>query len=135
MLEKQVFIICPVRGATEEENEFLRDYVSGLEMQGYKVHFPPRDTNQTDPTGGYRICSANCAAIRNASEVHIYWTKKSQGTLFDIGISFDENQQNKKPIRLINRKDVESIVNAQKSQGVGKSFEQVLLRLDSENPC
>lgn len=123
----KVFVLCPVRDATEKEKEFLGDYVEKLENQGYKIHYPPRDTEQVDPLGGYGICSENSRAIMESDEVHVYWNKKSQGSLFYLGTSFNEHKIRGMKIRLANRKDVETIVEeAQKP----KIFEQVLLKLD-----
>ncbi len=116
-LEKKIFMICPVRDATDEEKGFLQDYMSQLESQGHKVHYPPRDTNQDDPIG-LNICSENRQAIRDADEIHIYWTKKSKGTLFDIGMMF----MAEKPVVLINRVDIEKTPH--------KSFQNVLLEID-----
>lgn len=78
------FLICPVRGMPEDYNWKT---VSALEADGYRVHSPPRDTNQDDPVG-LRICRDNAAAIADADVVHIIWDGKSQGCLFDLGIAF-----------------------------------------------
>lgn len=111
-----IFIICPVRNATEEEQQYIKNYVSNLEQQGNKVHWPQRDTNQIDPTGGLRICTDNRNTIYNADEVHIYWNGKSQGSFFDLGMTFAFG----KPVKLINK--VESTE--------GKSFNNLLLALN-----
>lgn len=118
--EKSIFVICPVREATEEEKKFIEDYVSMKEKEGYKVHYPKRDTDQTDPIG-LRICRDNRNAIRDANEIHIYWNGKSKGSLFDIGMSF----MAEKPIVLFNRDQVKKTPT--------KSFENVLLELDSQH--
>jgi hypothetical protein len=131
-LEKKIFIICPVREADQNEKDFLAEYVSMLEMEGNRVHLPARDTRQDDATGGYNICSQNYDAICESDEVHVYWTEKSKGSLFDIGASFGENKKRGKPIKLINREYVEKAVERQKKEGIKKSFEMVLLRLDDE---
>jgi len=118
-LEKKIFLICPVRGINEEEAQFLHDYLIKLENKGYKVHYPPRDTNQEDPIG-LNICSENRAAIRNADEIHIYYTSKSEGSKFDFGMVF----MAEKPLKLINRDKVERTPH--------KSFQNVLLELDAK---
>lgn len=125
-----VFLICTVREADENDKKFLDDYVIKLENEGKKVYYPPADTNQIDESGGYRICSDNLKAIMDSQEVHVYWTEKSQGTKFDLGIAFMEHRTKKKNIRLANRNDVEKIVNEQMKNRVKKSFEMVLLKLD-----
>ena len=103
---EEIFIICPVRNITKEENKILNDYVEKLENFNYVVHFPPRDTNQIDPEKGYNICSQNYQAITDADEIHIYFKESSQGIFFDLGIAFSEHKKNKKPIKIINKKQI-----------------------------
>lgn len=82
----KAFLICPVRG--HEKDEF-QSYVDQLEEIGFIVHFPPRDTEQTDQTGtGYRICQANRKAIETADVVFVVWNGESQGSIFDLGMAF-----------------------------------------------
>ena len=113
---KKVFIICPVREATEEEDRRIREYIKTLEDAGDTVHYPPRDTNQTDPIG-YNICFENCQGIIDADEVHVFWTAKSGGSKFDLGMCF----MAKKHIYIINRDEVKATE--------GKSFNNVLITL------
>lgn len=123
---KRIFIICPVRDVTEEEKQFIEDYVLNLEQKGNKVHWPQRDTNQVDPLGGIRICIDNNKAIWQADEVHVYWNNKSQGSFFDLGMAFAYYQlpdTNIKSIRLINKIEVTK----------NKSFNNVLLWLNNEH--
>jgi hypothetical protein len=116
-LEKKIFLICPVRNITKEEDTFLQGYISSLEEKGHKVHYPPRDTNQDDPIG-LDICSENRAAIRESDEVHIYYNPESSGSGFDFGMVF----MVEKPIKLINKKEIERTPH--------KSFQNVLHELD-----
>jgi len=125
-----VFLICTVREADEKDRNFIDNYVSNLEDQGKRVYYPAADTNQIDESGGYRICSDNLKAIMDSQEVHVYWTQKSQGTKFDLGIAFMEHRTKNKKVRLANRNDVEEIVKEQRKNGQKKSFEMVLLNLD-----
>lgn len=90
---KRTFLICPVRGHSKEETEAV---VKGLERKGWTVHWPPRDTNQDDPTG-FKICDQNRKAIVQADEVHVIWDGQSQGCLFDLGIAWAL----RKPITII----------------------------------
>lgn len=81
---KRTFLICPVRGKDPATHAAI---VADLELEGYTVHFPPRDTDQDDDTG-LRICRNNAAAIAAAHVVHVIWDGKSQGCLFDLGVAF-----------------------------------------------
>lgn len=85
-MKKNIFVICTVRGASEEYKTKLEDYVSELEDLGHKVHLPHRDTNQN--ARGIDICGENMRAIMGADEVHIFYNSTSQGTHFDMGVSF-----------------------------------------------
>ena len=78
------FLICPVRGHSPEETRVI---VSQLEADGWTVHWPQRDTDQSDSVG-LQICSDNRAAISKADAVHVIWDGKSQGVLFDLGMAF-----------------------------------------------
>ncbi len=83
------FLICPVRGV---DSSTTRHYMEALEGDGYEVYWPPRDTNQDDPTG-LKICSDNLIAIQSADIVHFVWDGKSQGCLFDLGMAFALNKK------------------------------------------
>jgi hypothetical protein len=113
-----IFIICPVRDASQEMRAKLEAYVKKLEGEGHHVHYPPRDTNQIDDTG-LNICLQNLKAIAGADEVHIAWDNQSQGVLFDLGIAFTLN----KPIRVIKSCFPKRIP-------LGKSFPRVIRALE-----
>lgn len=83
---KKIFIICTVRQASEEYLIRLENYVSKLEYEGHQVYAPHRDTNQH--ALGFEICTQNMNAIKDADEVHIWYSSKSQGTHFDMGVAF-----------------------------------------------
>ena len=82
----KIFIICTVRGATEEYKKELEDYVADLESKGHEVHLPHRDTKQD--ARGIDICKENATAIYNSNEIHIFYNDLSQGTHFDMGVAF-----------------------------------------------
>lgn len=82
-----IFLICPVRNASPEATAKLRAYVDGLEKAGYRVHWPARDTRQDDPVG-MRICRDNARAMLASAEVHVWYDKESQGSVFDLGMCF-----------------------------------------------
>lgn len=102
-----IFVICPVRSGAMK-NEVAR-YVEHLETMGNEVYWPPRDTDQDDPTG-YRICSDNLEAISRAGVVHVAWDGESQGCLFDLGMAFAL------------RKEVKRIPNMFPAPTPGKSY-------------
>lgn len=83
---KRIFLICSVRGASEDQLSRQLEYVTRLEEQGCTVHYPPRDTDQL--ASGLNICQQNLAAINKSDEVHIFYTEHSQGTHFDMGAAF-----------------------------------------------
>ena len=87
-VKEKTFLICPVRGHSKNETAHL---VKDLEKH-YKVHWPPRDTDQVDDTG-YRICRDNEAAIDEADVIHVVWDGKSQGCLFDLGMCFAKKKR------------------------------------------
>ncbi|OGF25779.1 hypothetical protein A2303_07340 [Candidatus Falkowbacteria bacterium RIFOXYB2_FULL_47_14] len=84
---KKIFVICPVRDADKDTSAKINDYIDGLEQKGYRAHWPPRDTDQTDPIGD-RICRDNLNAILACDEIHIWYDPSSTGSHFDLGGAF-----------------------------------------------
>ena len=128
----KIFLICPVRGISKKEEETIGRHVADLEKAGHKVHWPLRDTNQIDPIG-FRICGDNRLAIYEADEVHIYWTKKSKGSLFDFGMAFGLLILMQKKIVLVNPEMVEKMIKEENEKGVKKSFNKVLMALHKKS--
>ena len=114
----KIFIICPVRIATEEQKEEIEEYVEKRESEGHEVHYAPRDVDQTDPVG-YDICSAHRKAMEESDRVDIFWDSKSTGSHFDLGQAFALGI----PWRLV--KSYEEDPN-------GKSFEKVIRKAQEE---
>ncbi len=83
----KIFLICPVRWITETERVQIAEYVAALEAEGRQVHWPVRDTDQSDPVG-LRICETNRAKIEEAGAVHVWYNDASQGSIFDFGMVF-----------------------------------------------
>ena len=79
-LDKKIFLICPVREILTSEKKYLDNYIFELEARGYKVHYPHRDTDQTDPIG-MDICITNREAVAQSDEVHIYWAEAKEACL------------------------------------------------------
>ena len=83
---KRVFVICSVRGADDEYKAKLEGWVKVVESYGHKCHLPHRDTNQE--AKGIEICTQNMNAIKDADEVAVFYSSKSLGTHFDMGVAF-----------------------------------------------
>jgi|WetSurMetagenome_2_1015567.scaffolds.fasta_scaffold1204117_1 hypothetical protein len=98
-----VFLICPVREASDEQKKRIKAYIAKLKGEGKKVYYPADDTVQTGDDTGLRICQDNCRAIRKSREVHIFYDPKSEGSRFDLGIAFAFD----KTLRIVNPDDFE----------------------------
>ena len=92
----KIYLICPVRNITEEQQKGIKRYVYETEQSGDVVHYPPRDVNQDDPLG-VNICKLHRQAVKDCDEVHIFWDSTSKGSHFDFGMAFALG----KPIKLI----------------------------------
>ena len=79
----KIYLIMPVRGATES---FI-DYVQTLESEGHEVHYPTRDAPQDCPTGE-AICRTHRDAMIQADAVHVLWDVESKGSHFDLGMAY-----------------------------------------------
>ena len=91
--QHKVFLICPVRSATQEEKEKLYAIVNDYETKGYKIHYPERDANQNPVvngvnTGGYSICFDNTVANAKAKNTILFYNKTSAGSMFDLGVTY-----------------------------------------------
>jgi hypothetical protein len=106
----RIFVICSVRDASEEYRQALESYSKALEGFGHRVYLPHRDTDQT--RSGLDICFANLEAIRESDRIDIFYSSKSQGTHFDMGVAFALG----KKIKVINSENY----------GAGKSYPRML---------
>jgi len=113
----KIFIICSVRGASEEYRRKLETHVAKLESQGHKVHLPHRDTNQN--ANGITICRQNMQAIKDSDYVHVFYSGKSQGAHFDLGVAFALH----KPLYVIESEELPD----------GKSFSRMIKEWESED--
>jgi hypothetical protein len=87
MRPKKVYLVCPVRRCPPEITAEMDEYVAELERNGYKVHYPPRDADQTQD--GVEICLAHWSAMVAAEEIHLWWVPGiSTGTYFDFGMAY-----------------------------------------------
>ena len=112
-----IFLICPVRNIDPKTREKIESYVKKLEKDGLSVYYPARDTKQDDPIG-FQICESNREAMWNSTEVHIFWDKRSKGSLFDLGMAFMAEHIIGVPLTIANPEDVETTPE--------KSFENII---------
>jgi hypothetical protein len=88
---KKIFIICPVRNATDFQMNEIRKHIEYLECNNHNVYYPAVDTQQNQD--GLLICMDNHDAIKNADEVHIYYDAESRGSHFDLGVAFSMDKK------------------------------------------
>jgi len=120
-----IFLISPVRDITEEDMDNVKEYVTKMEKEGNVVYWPIRDTDQTDPIG-IGICASNARAMRSADEIHIWFSRTSLGSIFDLGMFFmlQQLRPNEKRFIFVNK---ESFPDDMK----GKSFTKLMRYLDT----
>lgn len=100
----RIYLICPVRNRTQEQQLDLEEHVRILEEdQGYEVYFPGRDTGVREaPENATAITCCNMYRLRTADEVHVYYDPNSSGSIFDLGAAWILY----KPILLVNEKEI-----------------------------
>ncbi|MDD4110613.1 MAG: hypothetical protein PHS54_03565 [Clostridia bacterium] len=127
--ENKIFLICPVRNATDEEKKILNDILEKYESKGLKVHFPPRNTNQ-DPhenginTGGYSICLANGRAISSSKTIAVHYNKESTGSMFDLGVTYQS---------ILNKPDKKFILENKFEYDKNDPIDKIIMKLLSKN--
>jgi len=115
----RIFLICPVRFASEEQTRAIADWVRYQEnVEGNVVHWPARDTLQTQDS--LKICGDNRFAMEHSDEVHVWYEPTSQGSVFDIGMAFVF----KKPVFLVNPGSVQPTDS--------KSYNNLVIALDEK---
>lgn len=135
---KLIYLICPVRRATDEQMDGMRAYVETLEANGYIVHWPPRDVDQSNDDGGVRICREHRDFLLGCDEVHVWMEDDggmSTGSHFDLGMAYMLDAMRRS---IINRRDPPLkfiIANPERlSDCKEKSFVHVLRSLLNETP-
>lgn len=118
----KIYIICPVRNASETVTSHIREYVASLKGEGHDVHFPTDDVDQSDPTGE-SICSSHAEAMLAADRVDVFWDSGSMGSHFDAGMAYLLHHLRETELRF-----VESI----NGDTDGKSYEKVLRSLEGK---
>lgn len=81
----RIYVVCSVAGGTPP---IVAEHVARMEAAGHEVHFPPRDVEQDDPTGGERICREHREAMLAADRVDVFYDEGSGGSKFDLGMAY-----------------------------------------------
>ena len=87
MHPRKIYLICPVRNVTADQQRAVDTYAHQLTERGDDVHNPRYAVDQTDTTG-VGICLAHFDAMDLADEVHVFWDATSTGSHFDLGMAF-----------------------------------------------
>jgi len=103
IINNKIFLICPVRNASENQRSWIEEYVEQKSIEGYTIHAPHLHTRQKDLFGGYAICKQNAEAVASSNEIAIYYDKSSTGSVFDLGVAFALQ----KPLVLLNGDKIE----------------------------
>ena len=112
-----IYIICPVRSVTKEQQQEIDNYALSLEKEGHFVHNPKYAVDQNDATG-WGICSGHLDFMRQADRVDIFWDVYSSGSHFDLGMAFALG----KPVKLVRQYH---------EDGEGKSYAKVIMEMEA----
>ena len=102
-INNKIFLICPVRNATEEQKTWIERFVEEKYNTGYTIHAPHLNTRQKDLFGGYAICRQNAEALASSQEVDIYYDQSSTGSIFDLGVAYALQ----KPLKILNEEIIQ----------------------------
>ena len=101
-IDNKIFLICPVRNATDSQKKWIEEFVKEKYNDGYTIHAPHLHTVQSDLFGGYAICKQNANAVATSKEIDIYYDQSSTGSVFDLGVAYALN----KPLVLLNKDEI-----------------------------
>lgn len=101
-IDNKIFLICPVRNATDNQKQWIENFVKEKHTEGYIIHAPHLHTVQSDLFGGYAICRQNANAVATSEEIDIYYDQSSTGSVFDLGVAYALN----KPLVLLNKEEI-----------------------------
>ena len=101
-IDNKIFLICPVRNATDEQRKWIEDFAREKQYDGYTIHAPHLHTRQIDLFGGYAVCKQNAEAVASSQEIDIYYDQSSTGSVFDLGVAYALH----KPLRLLNKEEI-----------------------------
>lgn len=124
-----------MRGVAEDSEEYRiqKACVEDWERQGYKVHWPHRDTEQKDPERGTGICRTTFWGIVNANEVRVRFDPTSEGFVADLMMTFVLNELGKvwglqgiigcRKVVIVNPKAVEQKIKEEVEEQVKKGID------------
>lgn len=101
-IDNKIFLICPVRNATDNQKQWIENFVKEKYTEGYIIHAPHLHTVQSDLFGGYAICRQNANAVATSEEIDIYYDQSSTGSVFDLGVAYALS----KPLVLLNKDEI-----------------------------
>jgi len=101
-IDNKIFLICPVRNATDTQKRWIENFVKEKYNDGYTLHAPHLHTVQNDLFGGYAICRQNAIAVATSEEIDIYYDQSSTGSVFDLGVAYALN----KPLIVLNNNEI-----------------------------
>lgn len=82
----RIYIVCPVRRRTPEQDRALLDYARRLKEAGHEVFLPGRDSTIPEREENVTaLVAVNFSRIRISDEVHVYYAANTDWSLFDIG--------------------------------------------------
>ena len=113
-MRRLVYLIHPVRKATQEQDILVKCYAEYLEKQGYLVFVPARDNpfEGRDRTGR-NICLVNRAGTLKCDETHVIWSGDSTGSHFDLGMAFAFC----KPLTIVHQEDTGGVQSFESMMG------------------
>lgn len=81
----KIYIICPVRKATQEQEKDVNEYINFMEKNGHEIH-SYKNVDQNDETG-INIILNHAYAMDWCDRVDIFWDTTSEGSAFDLGMA------------------------------------------------
>lgn len=107
--------IITIIGSTGYQDK-VKKHAEELREEGHEVLIPAFDSKPD--YNELEICAYNKELIRRASEVHVIWDARSNGTIFDLGMAFAMN----KPIKIIhlNEKTIVGFTKQYEKRGPSK---------------
>ena len=87
-----IFIICPEKNITNQENSIINAYINYFKKNGKLVYCSDRYINpeiNAINTDCYNICLQNAIAMSQNKTTAIYYNKKCIESMFDLGVAYE----------------------------------------------